>query len=264
VRGWCAGLGRGVKRLTAAIVHASSAASEVRDVEHAHTGHRRRGGAVGVEAGRRTRARTRVARARGKKCGSAEVRHSERPPPPPPSQRCETTCKTSLHERGFFRREERASAKVLRDYVTRIPCAQGYKRRRNRFCAPRSRDGRAGLRALARHLGLRSGYPAGRRGRGPRRDGPEHATTVHALRSAALRVRSPRTAPARDGAEWAASRTRWAVLRAWCMLRSPAASVCCAVVWRIAPQCSWLLAVHDSRSAWELKSGNGTAASRLA
>ena len=41
----------------------------------------------------------------------------------------------------------------------------------------------------------------------------EHATTVHALRSAALRVRSPRTAPARDGAEWAASRTRWAVLR---------------------------------------------------
>ena len=47
-----------------------------------------------------------------------------------------------------------------------------------------------------------------------------------------------RTAPARDGAEWAASRARWAVLRAWCMLRSSAASVCCAAVWRFTPQCA--------------------------
>ena len=71
VRGWCAGLGRGVKRLTAAIVHASSAASEVRDVEHAHTGHRRRGGAVGVEAGRRRRAPPHFCTMHFTRCGGA-------------------------------------------------------------------------------------------------------------------------------------------------------------------------------------------------
>ena len=48
-----------------------------------HTRHRRRSSAVGVKAGRRTRAQTRDARARGKKCGSAEVRHSAGAPPPP-------------------------------------------------------------------------------------------------------------------------------------------------------------------------------------
>ena len=71
VRGWCAGLGRGVKRLTSAIVHASSAASEVRDVELAHTGHRRRSGAVGVEAGRPRRAPRISARCISRRCGAA-------------------------------------------------------------------------------------------------------------------------------------------------------------------------------------------------
>ena len=46
---------------------------------------------------------------------------------------------TSLHERGFFRREERASAKVLRDYVTRIGLGQGRSRFRvNHSSASRS------------------------------------------------------------------------------------------------------------------------------
>ena len=71
VRGWCAGLGRGVKRLTSAIVHASSAASEVRDVELTHTGHRRRSGAVGVEAGRPRRAPRISARCISRRCGAA-------------------------------------------------------------------------------------------------------------------------------------------------------------------------------------------------
>ena len=71
MRGWCAGLGRGVKRLTPAIVHASSAASEVRDVELTHTGHRRRSGAVGVEAGRPRRAPRISARCISRRCGGA-------------------------------------------------------------------------------------------------------------------------------------------------------------------------------------------------
>ena len=71
VRGWCAGLRRGVKRLTSARVHASSAASEVRDVELAHAGHRRRSGAVGVAAGRPKRGSAHFCTMHSRRCGGA-------------------------------------------------------------------------------------------------------------------------------------------------------------------------------------------------
>ena len=105
------------------------------------------------------------------------------------------------------------------------PLTERYKRRRNRFAAPRSQDARRGLRAVPWPVGLWGAAPAGWGGRELRRDGHERATAVHELRAGALCLRSHRTAPAQNGAQWAATRAMRAVLRAWCMLRSPAASV---------------------------------------
>ena len=110
-------------------------------------------------------------------------------------------------------------------YPIVLSCIVGYKRRRNRFAAPRSQDARRGLRAVPWPVGLWGAAPAGWGGRELQRDGHERATAVHELRAGALWLRSHRTAPAQNGAQWAATRAMRAVLRAWCMLRSPAASV---------------------------------------